>query len=239
VLGTQNLIDVAIEKEVSKVIFASSDKAVNPSSVMGSTKKLCERLVSAANYYRGNRKTVFASVRFGNVIGSRGSVVPLFEKQIREGGPLTITDLNMTRFVMSMHQALKLLFKATEMAQCGEVFVFKMPAIKISDLAEVIIEELAPKYGYKPCQIKIKILGRRPGEKLHEELMTEEEANHALEAKDMFIVLPEMKELFVKIAHRYPNTRPTALKSYRSGDAYLLKKEEIKKMLKEGYIIES
>ena len=131
VLGTQNVIDVAIEEEVSKVIFTSSDKAVNPTNVMGTTKLMCERLMTAANYYRGRRDIVFSSVRFGNVVGSSGSVTPLFKSQIQAGGPLTVTNPNMTRFIMPMSQALELLFKATETAQGGEVFVFKMPAVKV------------------------------------------------------------------------------------------------------------
>lgn len=240
VLGTQNLIDVAMKEEVDKVIFTSSDKAVNPTNVMGSTKQLCERLMTAANYYRGRRKTVFASVRFGNIIGSRGSVVPLFRYQIQTGGPLTITNPNMTRFVMPLQRALELLFKATEMALCGEVFVFKMPSAKVSDLAEVMIEHLAPKYGYKPSEIKLKIIGGKPGEKMREELMTEEEAYRALETRDMFIVLPEMKELLDEsIKIKYLNARPAKIRSYKSSDAKLLGKEEIRRMLEEGRLLEA
>ena len=150
VIGTQNLIDVCIDEEVEKVIFTSSDKAVNPTNVMGATKLLAERLITSANYYKGARKTIFSSVRFGNVLGSRGSVIPLFKTQIAKGGPVTITDKEMTRFIMSMCDAINLLFKATEIAQGGEIFVFKMDAIKITDLAEVMIEELAQKYGIHP-----------------------------------------------------------------------------------------
>lgn len=240
VLGTQNLIDVAIEEEVGSVIFTSSDKAVNPTNVMGSTKHLCEKLMTAANYYRGKRKTVFASVRFGNVVGSRGSVVPLFRDQIQAGGPLTITNSDMTRFIISMQRALELLFKATQLAQCGEVFVFKMPAVKVSDLAEAMIKSFAPKCGYKPSDIQIEIIGSKPGEKKHEELMTEEEAHRALELEDMFIILPEMKELLdTRVKPRYPNAEPADLRSYKSSNAKMLKKEEITKMLNEGRLLEA
>ncbi|MFB0500167.1 MAG: SDR family NAD(P)-dependent oxidoreductase [Candidatus Hadarchaeaceae archaeon] len=237
VLGTQNVIDVAIGGCVEKVIFTSSDKAVNPTNVMGATKLLCERLVTAANYYKGARKIVFSSVRFGNVLGSRGSVTHLFKDQIRAGGPLTVTNPNMTRFVMPMPRALKLLSKATGMAQGGEILIFKMPAVKVSDLAKTMIESLAPKYGYVPKDIKMEITGSKPGEKMYEELMTEEEAKRALETKDMFIVLPEMKELLTT-KFRYPGARPARVKSYGSSDAKFLTRGEIKRMLREGSLLE-
>jgi len=238
VLGTQNVIDVAIEEEVSKVMFTSSDKAVNPTSVMGTTKLMCERLMTAANYYRGPRDITFSSVRFGNIIGSRGSVTPLFKTQIRAGGSLTVTNPNMTRFIMPMSQALGLLFKATEMAQGGEVFVFKMSAVKVSDLASTMIESFAPKCGYSPSKIKIKVIGSKPGEKIYEELMTDDEASRALETRDMFIVLPEMKELS-STKFRYPGAKPARARSYKSSDTKLLAKEEIKKMLREGRFLEA
>ena len=229
VIGTQNLIDVAIDEEVGKVIFTSSDKAVNPTNVMGATKLLAERLITSANYYKGARKTIFSSVRFGNVLGSRGSVIPLFEKQIRKGGPVTITDKEMTRFIMSMRDAINLLFKATEIAQGGEIFVFKMDAIKITDLAEVMIGELAQKYGYTPDEIKIEIIGNKPGEKLYEELMTEDEARRALESEDMFILLPEMRDLHYK--PNYISTSQAEVKAYNSRDVKHLAREEIKEIL--------
>ena len=231
VIGTQNLIDVCIDEEVEKVIFTSSDKAVNPTNVMGATKLLAERLITSANYYKGARKTIFSSVRFGNVLGSRGSVIPLFKTQIAKGGPVTITDKEMTRFIMSMRDAINLLFKATEIAQGGEIFVFKMDAIKITDLAEVMIEELAQKYGYTPDEIKIEIIGNKPGEKLYEELMTEDEARRALETKDMFIVLPEMKELSYIDKSYYPLTSQAENKAYTSKDTEHLAKEGIKEIL--------
>jgi len=238
VVGTQNVIDVAIEEEVGKVIFTSSDKAVNPTNVMGATKLLCERLITAANYYKGARRTVFSSVRFGNVVGSRGSVMPLFKEQIQTGGPLTITDPEMTRFIMSMPQALNLLFKATGMAQGGEIFIFKMPAVRVSDLAETMIKSLAPKLGRAPANVKIKVTGSKPGEKTHEELMTEDEARRALETEDMFIVLPELKEL-LGAKFRYPGAKPARIRSYRSSDAKLLTRGEIKRMLHEGCLLEA
>jgi len=231
VIGTQNLIDAAINEEVEKFVFTSSDKAVNPTNVMGATKLLAERLVTAANYYKGPRKTVFFSVRFGNVLGSRGSVIRLFKKQIQKGGPVTITDPSMTRFVMSLSQAINLLFKSTTIAQGGEIFIFKMSALRIIDLAQIMIEELCPVHGYKTDEIKLKIIGKKPGEKLYEELMTQSEAERSLETKEMFIVLPEIREDLTIDTNRYPNAKPTRLTSYTSNDAEFLTRREIKKSL--------
>ncbi|MEM2796493.1 MAG: SDR family NAD(P)-dependent oxidoreductase [Candidatus Hadarchaeales archaeon] len=231
VLGTQNVIDVAIQEEVEKVIFTSSDKAVNPTNVMGATKLLCERLITAANYYKGARRSVFSSVRFGNVVGSSGSVIPVFLEQIKKGGPVTITDPAMTRFVMSSKRAIELLIRATEMAKGGEIFIFKMPVVNISDLATTMIEKFAEKYGHDPQKIKTKIIGRKPGEKLYEELMTEGEAERALETEDMFIVLPEIKE--IRANFEYPKAKKAEVKPYRSCDIKPMTKKEIEKMLEE------
>ena len=231
VIGIQNLIDVAMDEEVEKVIFTSSDKAVNPTNVMGATKLLAERLITSANYYKGARRTIFSSVRFGNVLGSRGSVIPLFKKQIEKGGPVTITNNEMTRFIMPMQDAISLLFKATELAQGGEIFIFKMEAIKITDLAEVMVEDLAPKYGYTPEEVKMEIIGTKPGEKLYEELMTEDEARRALETEDMFILLPEMKELPHIDKFSYLSTSQAEIRAYTSNDVKPCSKGEIKEIL--------
>lgn len=224
VLGTQNIIEVAMEGEVEKLITISTDKAVNPVNVMGATKLLAERLTVSANYYRGARRTVFSCVRFGNVLDSRGSVVPLFQTQIEKGGPVTLTDSDMTRFVMSIPRAVDLVFTAAEIARGGEVFVFKMPALRIGDLVEAMVEELAPQYGYNPESIKVEISGRRAGEKIYEELLTADEAMNASETEDMFIITPAAKNQERKMI---------AAKKYRSNqDEILLAKEEIKKILR-------
>lgn len=226
VLGTQNLIEVAMDEEVQKLITISTDKAVNPINVMGATKLLAERLTVSANYYKGERKTVFSCVRFGNVLDSRGSVVPLFREQIERGGPITVTDPDMTRFVMSIRGATELVLKAAEMSRGGEVFIFKMPAMRIGDVAQVMIEELAPKYGFKPKDITVKLTGSRSGEKHDEELMTREEADGACETEDMFIVVPD------EGAGDYPGAkRLSRAKNYSSGDEAMLTKEELKILL--------
>ena len=228
VLGIQNLIEAAMDEGVEKVIFTSSDKAVNPTNVMGATKLLAERLIIAGNYYKGRRRTKFSSVRFGNVLGSRGSVVPLFKKQIENGGPVTITNEAMTRFIMPMKDAVKLLFKAAELTKGAEIFVLKMKTIRITDLADVMIDELALN------EIKIEIIGNKVGEKLYEELMTEEEAKRALEIEDMFIVLPShLNSLSPSVSDL-----KAEVKAYTSKEAKHLTKEEIKKLLyKENLIM--
>jgi len=193
---------------------------------MGATKLLEERMTISANYYKGDRKTAFSCVRFGNVLDSRGSVIPLFEEQLKKGLPVTITDPNMTRFIMSIPRAVELVFKAARMAQGGEVFIFKTPAILVADLAEVIIEKLAPVYGYDPKGITVTITGKRPGEKYDEELMTSEESEKACETEDMFIVLPDEIVADYPGAKRLPKAR-----SYSSRDEKLLTKEELKALL--------
>ena len=226
VIGTQNLLETATEEKVEKLITISTDKAVNPVNVMGATKLLAERLTISANYYKGARKTALSCVRFGNILDSRGSVVPLLREQIERGGPLTVTDPNMTRFVMSIPKAVTMVLKATEMTRGGEIFIFKMPAIRINDLAEAMIEEWAPQYGYDPAKIQIEITGKRAGEKSHEELMTGEEEN-AYDVDDMFVVMPEIlgESLMIKKA---------PAREYVSEDAELLTKEQIKQMLREA-----
>ena len=238
VIGIQNLIDAAMAEEVEKVIFTSSDKAVNPTNVMGATKLLAERLISSANYHKGERETKFSSVRFGNVLGTRGSVIPLFKKQIEKGGPVTLTNEGMTRFIMPLQNAVNLLFKATELTQGAEIFVFKMKALKITDLAEVMIEEIVPKLGYLPNKIKREVIGNKLGEKLYEELMTEEEARRALESEDMFIVLPEMEELSRFDKSSCPSVSEAEVKAYTSKDEKHLSKAEIREILYRENLIE-
>lgn len=227
VIGTQNLLEVAIDMNVEKVITISTDKAVSPVNVMGATKLLAERLTIAANYYKGLRRTVFSCVRFGNVLGSRGSVVRLFEKQIQNGGPVTLTDPDMVRFVMSMDRAIELVLKAAEMAKGEEIFIFKMPALHIKNLADVMIQRLAPKYRYDSKDIELRITGRRKGEKLYEELMTEDEAANAYETEDMLIVLPQTPI----IPAQRENLKRIAFKKFTSKDTRELTEKEIEDML--------
>ena len=146
ILGIQNLIEVSIDNNIEKFIFTSTDKAATPSNTMGVTKLLGEKLVTAANYYKGKARTIFYSVRFGNVIGSRGSLVPLVENQIKNDIPITLTHSDMTRYIMSLNIAIKLIFVTLDISQGGEVFVLKMDIVKIIDLIEVLIYIFAKKH---------------------------------------------------------------------------------------------
>jgi UDP-N-acetylglucosamine 4,6-dehydratase len=204
VIGTQNVINAAIENGVQKVLFTSTDKAISPTNAYGATKLTAERLISAAQYHKGPKSTIFSSVRFGNVMGSRGSVIPLFIKQIKESSAITVTDIDMIRYMMTPSQAVTLMLKANELAHGGEVFVLKMPIVRLADLAEVIIQEISKEYHIEG-PVKINSIGLRPGEKMYEELMTDDEYRYALELEDMYIVPSRFMEDEVE----YPNGRTT------------------------------
>lgn len=194
VLGLQNVVDTAINSGVERVIFTSSDKAVSPANTMGTTKLLGEKLITAGNKHKGREDLRLASVRFGNIVNSSQSVIPLFSQQIRNGGPLTLTHERMTRFFLTYDDVFDLITQAVEKTQGGEVFVYKMPAIRIEDLAEAMIEVLAPRYDYEPSEIDIELIGRRPGETFHEEVMTERETNRAYENESLYSIRPETTE---------------------------------------------
>lgn len=207
VIGTQNVLKAALDAKVERFLYTSSDKAANPTNVMGTSKLLAERVVTAAcvECWNGRKRKTFSVTRFGNVLGSNGSVIPIFKDQIRKGGPLTLTDASMTRFVMTVEESAQLLLRAAALAHGGEVFVTKMPVVRILDLAQAMIDLLAPFYGHQPEDIRIRLVGARPGEKMYEELMTEEETARALELKDMFVILPALGNHDVKHDDRYPN----------------------------------
>lgn len=198
ITGVKNIINAAQFNQLKKVLFTSSDKAVNPPNVMGATKLMGERLFTAANFmpaFDSGVDTVFASTRFGNVVGSRGSVIPLFKNQIKNGGPVTVTDENMTRFVMSLEESAELVIESMIYAHSGDVFITKMPVLNINDLAEVMIDKLAAKHGHNPQDIEIKIIGSRVGEKLYEELSTSEESRRILEGEKYLCVRPIIDQI--------------------------------------------
>jgi len=178
ILGSSNVADAAIENNVEKVLALSTDKAVNPINLYGATKLAAEKLLIQSNAYAGGRKTRISCTRYGNVVGSRGSVVPLFLKQ-RENGHLTITDERMTRFWISLEQGVRFVIRCIEQMQGGEVFVPKIPSMRMLDLAKAMAPEA-----------EIEIIGIRPGEKLHESLISEDEARTTVELPDMFVVQP-------------------------------------------------
>ena len=193
-MGLQNVVDAAIDADVGRLVFTSSDKAVNPANTMGTTKLLGEKLITAGNKHAGGRDIRLSSVRFGNVINSSQSVIPLFREQIRDGGPVTLTDPRMVRFFLTFDDVFHLVSAAIEETRGGEVFVHKMPAVRIEDLANAMIRTLAPQYGHDPDAVDIVETGRRVGETFHEELMTEREARRTVEDETLYAVLPETSE---------------------------------------------
>ena len=205
ILGLQNIISSANINSVEVVIFTSSDKAVNPTNVMGTSKLMGERLMTAANSNKREKGPIFASTRFGNVLGSSGSVIPIFHNQIAKGGPVTLTDKNMTRFVMSVQESVQLVIDSAQLARGGEVFVTKMPVIRIEDLAVAMIDLLAPKYHKNINDIVIEQIGTKPGEKLYEELMSDEELRRTLELDKYFSVLPAFRGIYNDIDYAYSN----------------------------------
>lgn len=237
--GVQNIIQAAVENQVAKVIFTSSDKAVNPTNVMGTSKLMGERLITAANSNHFGGRTAFASTRFGNVLGSSGSVIPIFQKQIEKGGPVTLTDKNMTRFIMSIEQAAKLVIDSAEKIRGGEVFITKMPIICIKDLALVMIEELAPVYGHDPSSISIIEIGSKPGEKLYEELMSQEETRRAVELENYFAVMPAFSGIYRDIEYSYGDiVSKTVSNPYVSQDETSLSHDALKNFLNDHNLLD-
>lgn len=230
--GTQNVIECAFANKVEKVIGISTDKAANPTSVMGCTKLLSEKLMLSTFFYKGYKKTKFCSVRLGNVLGSRGSVVPLFIDQIRRGGPLTVTDSDMTRFFMSTKDAVSLIFKASSMMRDREIFILKMPVMRIGDLAKAIVQIFNPEQNEKG-NIHIKNIGIRPGERMHEKLLTDGESEMALETEEMFIISPNFSfETPSTKPYKYPGTKKARVGEYNSNDQERMSVTKIKKLLR-------
>lgn len=230
--GTNNVIKAAIAQGVKKVVFTSSDKAISPTNVYGATKLIGERLISSTESNKAEGQTVFASVRFGNVMGSRGSVIPLFKEQIMKDKKITVTDKNMTRFMMTLDQATQLTIKALKEAKGGEVFVLKMPVIKLGDLADILIDETCKKYSIKHDEITIEVTGLRPGEKMYEELMTFDESTTAWELPDMYVIPRELDAAF-----RYTNAKKAIPGTYSSDSPKPLSKNELFVLLKKAVLI--
>jgi FlaA1/EpsC-like NDP-sugar epimerase len=195
-VGLDNVARASLDANVDRVVFTSSDKAVNPTNVMGASKMMGERLIGAANEIRGLRRTRFASVRFGNVIGSRGSVVPIFARQLLRGEPVTITHEAMSRYVMTVDEAAALVIEAGALAHGGEVFVTKMRALRVVDLAQAMANRLCGGLWTSATT------GIRPGEKLYEELLAENERERAIDLDRLLIVLPASESEY--------NDKPTA-----------------------------
>jgi UDP-N-acetylglucosamine 4,6-dehydratase (inverting) len=215
--GAINIIDASIDNSVEKVIAISTDKAVHPVNLYGATKMVAEKLFIQGNTYTGKRKTRFSCVRYGNVIGSRGSVIPLFKEQ-RKKGVLTITDERMTRFWLTLDQGVNFVLNSIEKMKGGEIFIPKIPSMRMVDLAEAIAPEA-----------KKEFVGIRPGEKLHEIMITEDEARHTKEFSNYFIIEPEFA-FWDKENHVDGKSLPEGYRYSSNINDRWLTKEELKKM---------
>jgi len=218
--GAVNVIDAAIDSGVESVIAISSDKAVHPVNLYGATKLVMERLFIQANVYTGWRKARFSCVRYGNVVGSRGSVIPLFLEQ-RKDGVITITDEKMTRFWITLEQGVRFVIDCIGRMHGGEVFIPKTPSMKITDLADIIAPEA-----------EREVIGIRPGEKVNEILLTEEESRHALEFDNYFVIEPE-HPFWEKDNLKGGKSLPYGFRYTSDNNGWWLTKEELKRMVEE------
>lgn len=231
-VGLDNVLRAALDANVERFIFTSSDKAVNPTNVMGASKMMGERLVTAANHIRGPRRTRFSAVRFGNVIGSRGSVVPIFAEQLRRRAPLTLTDAGMTRYVMTIDEAATLVLEAAQSMHGGEVFVTKMRALRIEDLAIAMSKRLT---GRAPELVHT---GARPGEKLYEELISADEIERTLELSRLLVVLPPADNDYGgrPTAASFPESKPVE-REWHSGKDRLMTLDEVELYLRSTRVL--
>lgn len=194
IIGAANIVDAAIDRGVERVVALSTDKAANPINLYGATKLCSDKLFVAANAYAGNHKTSFSVVRYGNVVGSRGSVIPFFLK-MRSTGTVPITDARMTRFWITLDQGVELVFHAMEHMAGGEIFIPKIPSMNIMDLAKAIAPD---------C--KLDMVGIRPGEKLHEILVPEDDARRTIELDKYYVIQPELS-FWSKVSKKYADAK--------------------------------
>ena len=223
VLGTENLIESCLDNNVELVLGIGTDKAVSPVNTYGATKFLMERLFVSANFFKGKQKIKFLCVRYGNVLGSRGSIVPVFVNQIKSGKKITITDPLMTRFNIAMDEALNLIFRALQNGKGGEIFVPKLKAYKVGDMKDAIVEGLN-------SNIESEIISIRPGEKIHEFLINYDELRNTFENDNDYVIVD--KQLQDSEFNKNNNLVPTTLNQpYSSDKVQLLTKDELKEIL--------
>lgn len=226
IMGSENLIRASIHNKVGKVINITSDKAVNPINIMGATKFISEKQFKQANILLNNEHTKLCSVRFGNVIGSRGSVIPLFMNQAKSGRPLTITDSNMTRFFMTISEAVSLTLKAAYYSVGGETFILKMKSLRIQELVEAV-QEYCRKQGSSVPPTKL--IGVRSGDKMYEELMTADEVDNALEDDELYVIRERVD------SKPFLHFQPTVIKAYRSDQVETITREKMVHLLHQLY----
>ena len=225
VLGAYNVIKAAVARKVKRVVAISTDKAVKPVNAMGITKALQEKIILSDDLAKNS--TIFCCVRYGNVLGSRGSVIPLWDLKIKNKKPLPITHPEMTRFMLTIHEAIQLVFYSLKHAKGGEIFVKKAPGAKIVELAKAYAELSTGKKNYS-----VKYIGIRPGEKVHEILVSQEEMRHVTEKKNHFVIHREDK-LDVKSIKKSAN-----LEEYSSSTVRHLNKKELKELMKKLHWIQ-
>lgn len=225
ILGTENVLNAAIASKVKKVVCLSTDKAAYPINAMGMSKALMEKVIVAKGRNLKDEETTICLTRYGNVMASRGSVIPLFIDQIRHGKPITITDPNMTRFMMSLDQAVDLVLFAFKNGKNGDLFIQKSPAATIEVLADTI------KNIFKRPEYEMKIIGTRHGEKLYEVLMTKEEKVRAIDMGEYFRVPADGRDLNYSKYFEEGQEVITEAEEYNSHNTYRLNEEELKKML--------
>jgi UDP-N-acetylglucosamine 4,6-dehydratase len=223
VLGTENLIESCMDNNVELVLAIGTDKAVSAVNTYGATKFLMERLFISANFFKGDQKIKFVCVRYGNVLGSRGSIVPVFVNQIKKGKKITITDPSMTRFNITMEEALNLIFRAIKNSKGGEIFIPKLKAYKVGDMKDAIVEGLN-------SSIKSEIISIRPGEKIHEFLINTDELRNTFENNEDYIIIDQqLQDSKFNEENILPRTKLN--QAYSSDKVDLLTKDELKEIL--------
>lgn len=223
VVGSQHVIDACLAHGVDLAVAISSDKAVSPLNTYGATKLVMEKIFSAANFYKGKRKTIFTTVRYGNVMGSRGSVIPQFINSINKNSTVTITDPQMTRFNITLSGALELILTAVENAVGGEIFIPKLKAYRLSDLASVMIDIF-------DTNANINYTSIRPGEKMHEALINESESSYVIESEGTYVLLSPVR--YPDNISYYNNPKKGILQGIYSSDKVpILSKSELRKLI--------
>jgi UDP-N-acetylglucosamine 4,6-dehydratase/5-epimerase len=222
IIGTQNLIESCLDNDVETVLAIGTDKAVAPLNTYGATKLLMERLFVSANFYKGKHKTKFLCVRYGNVMGSRGSIIPIFVNQIKEKKKITITDPNMTRFNILMSEALDLIFRALKHGNGGEVFVPKLRAYRVGDIKDAIIE-------ISESENEVEAIPVRPGEKIHESLISFDELSNTFENEEDYIIIDKQIQNWFMNDMKFIKTKLN--KQYSSDSVEIISKNELKELL--------
>lgn len=224
VIGTENVMNAATANRVKRVVVLSTDKAVYPINAMGISKAMAEKLMVAKSRMQMEGETVFCATRYGNVMASRGSVIPLFVSQLRDGKPLTVTDPNMTRFLMSLEDSVDLVLYAYEHGQQGDIFVQKAPASTVADLAQAV-KELFKKDN------EVRIIGTRHGEKLYESLISREEMAHATDMGGYYRIPADNRDLNYAKYFSEGETEISELEDYTSHNTHRMNVEQIKELL--------